>query len=164
MTIVEISLVKELLISKTEDIEKRTLHVLAQLSDEEVNYRYNEMSNSIANLVVHISGNIDERIRSGICGREVIRDRDAEFETLYRTKDELIELTNQSYRDVKETIQQMSEEDFMKTQQIRNREHINLDVLLKCVTHFSEHLGQMLYLAKMLKDQNFVTASIPKRK
>lgn len=160
----DIQLFKDLLCTKLDDIEKRTLHVLHQLNDDEVNYRYNEASNSIANLVVHISGNIDERVRRGIRGSDVTRDRDTEFDVLYRTRDELIEITKASYQDVMYTIEQMSEEDFMKTQVIRDRERINLDVLVTCVTHFSEHLGQMLYLAKMLKDQDFITASVPKRK
>ncbi|GAK38977.1 hypothetical protein TCA2_0703 [Paenibacillus sp. TCA20] len=160
----DIHLFKELLCTKLDDLDKRTLHVLHQLNDDEVNYRYNEASNSIANLVVHISGNIDERVRRGIRGSDVTRDRDAEFDVLYRTRDELIEITKESYQDVRQTIELMSEEDLMKTQVIRDQERSNLDILFACVTHFSEHLGQMLYLAKMLKDQDFSTASVPKRK
>ncbi|SDW34870.1 Protein of unknown function [Paenibacillus sp. PDC88] len=160
----DIHLFKEVLCTKLDDIEKRTLHVLHQLNDDEVNYRCNEASNSIANLVVHISGNVDERVRRGIRGSDVTRDRDAEFDVLSRTRDELIEITKESYQDVRQTIERMSEEDWMKTQVIRNKERSNLEVLLTCATHFSEHLGQMLYLAKMFKDQDFITASIPKRK
>ncbi|MEK5057906.1 DUF1572 family protein [Paenibacillus sp. FSL H7-0326] len=94
----DIHLFKEVLCTKLDDIEKRTLHVLHQLNDDEVNYRCNEASNSIANLVVHISGNVDERVRRGIRGSDVTRDRDAEFDVLSRTRDELIEITKESYQ------------------------------------------------------------------
>ncbi|WP_198027763.1 DUF1572 family protein [Paenibacillus forsythiae] len=53
-----------------------------QLSDEQVNWRPNDSSNSIANLMVHISGNINERISKGINNKDFIRNRDEEFEEL----------------------------------------------------------------------------------
>lgn len=45
------------LLTKFEQIKNRILSVINQLSDEDINWRPNEESNSISNLVIHIAGN-----------------------------------------------------------------------------------------------------------
>ncbi|MNC38963.1 DinB superfamily protein [compost metagenome] len=157
-------MVKNLLVTKFEEIQKRLISVLDQLSDEQVNWRPNDSSNSIANLVVHISGNISERISKGMNNRDYIRNRDQEFEELYRTKQDLIELITDSFREAIETTRYMTEETLLKTQLVRDRERTNIDILIQCATHFSEHLGQIFYIAKMLKDGEYATTSVPKKR
>jgi hypothetical protein len=155
--------IKNLLSNKFEEIQRRIILVLDQLCDEEVNWCPNESSNSIANLIVHIRGNINERITKGIHNKEISRNRDEEFEEIYRTKQELMNITNGSFDEIIETTKIMTEETLMKTQLVRNKERTNLDMLIQCATHFSEHLGQVLYIGKMIKDREYITTSIPKK-
>src|SRR5256714_4234678 len=49
------------------------------LSDEQLWWRANESSNSIGNLLLHLSGNIRQWIVVGLGGATDTRDRDAEF-------------------------------------------------------------------------------------
>jgi len=58
----------------------------------------------------------------------------------------------------------MTEESLMSTQLVRNKERLNLDMLLQCAMHFSEHLGQVLYIAKSIKDETYLSTSIPKKR
>ncbi|SDW24456.1 DUF1572 family protein [Paenibacillus sp. CF384] len=155
--------IKTILISKFEEIERRMLSVLEQLDDEEVNWRPNETSNSIANLIVHISGNINERILNGILNRNAVRNRDEEFEELYRTKQELLDITRESFQFTIETIKGLTKDEWYKTQVVRNKERTHLEVIIQCAAHFSEHLGQVFYIAKTIKDSEYVTTSIPKK-
>lgn len=155
--------VKDLLLTKFEEIHRRLLSVLDQLDDEQVNWRPNDSSNSIANLIVHICGNISERISKGMHNKQFIRNRDQEFEQLYRTKQELVELTNGSFHEIIEAAKFITVEKLMETQLVRGRERTNLDMLIQCATHFSEHLGQVLYIGKILKDTDYITTSIPKK-
>lgn len=157
-------MIKNLLVTKFEEIHRRIIFVLNQLSDDEVNWRPNDSSNSIANLIIHISGNISERISKGINHKHFIRNRDEEFEELNRTKQELVEITNESFHEIIETARRMTEEAFMKTQLVRNRERTNLDMFIQCASHYSEHLGQVFYIAKMLKGRDYVTTTIPKKR
>lgn len=156
-------IVKNLLITKFEEIHKRLILVLNQLSDEEVNWRPNESSNSVANLIIHISGNIGERISKGINNKDFIRNRDQEFEDMYRKQQDLIEIVNDSFREIIETTRVITEETLMKTQIVRDKERTNLDMLMQCATHFSEHLGQVFYIGKILRDKDYITSSIPKK-
>jgi hypothetical protein len=57
----------------------RIRHCVEQLSDEQLWWRAGEDFNSIANLLLHLSGNIGERIVSLIGGEPTNRDRDQEF-------------------------------------------------------------------------------------
>lgn len=156
--------IKDLLVKKFQEIEKRIKLVLEQLSDEEVNWRPNESSNSIANLIIHIDGNIKERIGKGINNKDFTRHRDEEFEVVTKTNSELNEILEKSFYDLIETTNGMTDSLMEQTQIIRNMERTNLDVLVQCATHFSEHLGQILYIGKMIKNHDYKSTSIPKKK
>lgn len=154
--------VKELLIKKFEEIQRRTLLVLDQLDEDDLNWRPNESSNSISNLIIHIQGNVNERILNGILHRGMIRNREAEFEEIFRSKEELINITQETYKGIIETLENISNETWLMTQRVRNKERTNLDMLLQCATHFSEHLGQIMYIGKIRKNNEYVTTSISK--
>jgi predicted transcriptional regulator len=154
--------IQDLLVMKYKEIENRITYVLDQLNDEQVNWRPNESSNSVANLIVHIGGNINERISKGINNENVTRDRDQEFEVQYKSVRELKNLIHVNFTELIETAKNMNEEELNKTQMIRNRARTNLEVLLQCATHFSEHMGQIFYIAKMILDTEYKTTSIPK--
>jgi uncharacterized damage-inducible protein DinB len=156
--------IKDLLIKKFEEMEKRILSVLDQLNDEQVNWRPNESSNSIANLIVHIRGNVNERISGEILGKKVSRERDKEFEEMNMSRQELVELTKESFNNITETLRKMTEEQWRQTQQVRGKDRTHLDMLLQCAAHFSEHMGQILYIGKILKNEDYITTSIPRNK
>lgn len=156
--------VQDWLIHKFEEIEHRIMLVIDQLDDDQLNWRPNESSNSISNLLIHINGNMNERIGSGILKKEVTRNRDEEFESVYKSKADLKTLTQNLFRELIETTNRMTDETFRETQRIRNKERTNREILLQCAAHFSEHLGQILYIGKMLLDESYETTSIPKAK
>ena len=155
---------KDILAKKFEEIVKRATLVIEQLSDEEVNWRPNESSNSIANLVIHIEGNIYERIGKGMNKKDFNRNRDAEFEIITKTKSELIESLENSFGELIATTKGMTNTLMAQVQTVRNIERTNLDVLIQCATHFSEHVGQMMYICKMIKNHDYVSTTIPKKK
>jgi hypothetical protein len=59
---------------------RRLEHCAAQLDDEQLWSRSGEGLNSIANLLLHVTGNLGERLLSVVGGREYRRDRQAEFD------------------------------------------------------------------------------------
>ncbi|RJE90517.1 DUF1572 domain-containing protein [Paenibacillus sp. 1011MAR3C5] len=157
-------MMRDLLIQKFNEIERRILLVINQLDDEELNWRPNESSNSIGNLIVHIRGNINERILSGIQGQAILRDREAEFEPVQLSKPELVQLTTESFLIVTDTITQLTEGQWQHTQLVRGKERTHLDMLFQCAAHFSEHMGQIFYIGKLLKGDSYTVTSIPRKK
>lgn len=59
--------------------QRRIHHCVKQLNDEQVWWRTGEAFNSIANLLLHLTGNLEQRITSILGGRPDFRDRPAEF-------------------------------------------------------------------------------------
>ena len=64
---------------KLREFRRRIEWAIRQMSDEDVNWRPNDQSNSVANLVVHICGNIAQRYLSGLSATPDVRHREAEF-------------------------------------------------------------------------------------
>ncbi|MGG3575214.1 DinB family protein [Bacillus gobiensis] len=146
------------------DIKNRMTEAIKQLNDEDLNWRPTSGSNSITNLVVHISGNIHQRVEAGIEGKKDIRDRESEFsEKITHTKKELLQIIEQWFSTIIRVITSLSQDGFLKIETIRNNEVTNLDVIMKCASHFSEHLGQILYIAKIRKGDAYVSTSIPRK-
>src|SRR5579871_4324087 len=60
-------------------LASRVADCLGRLSDEQIWQRGSEVENSVANLVLHLCGNVRRWIISGVGGQPDIRERDAEF-------------------------------------------------------------------------------------
>lgn len=156
-------LIRSWLIIKFEEIARRITLVLEQLNDEQVNWRPNDASNSISNLIIHITANINERINKGINNIPYERKRESEFESCHLTKNELIDIIKMSFHDLVNTTKKISFAKLGETQLVRGRERTNLEILLQCATHFSEHMGQILFIGKSCLDENYKTTSIPRQ-
>jgi hypothetical protein len=63
-----------------------------------------------------------------------------------------------------QTARGATEQTLMQTQRVRGKERANADILMQCAAHFSEHLGQVLYIGKLLKGSDYVTTSIPRKR
>src|SRR6266487_122826 len=63
----------------SQDFLPKIERCLELLSDEQIWWRANEQSNSIGNLILHLSGNVRQWIVSGLRGAADSRDRDSEF-------------------------------------------------------------------------------------
>jgi uncharacterized damage-inducible protein DinB len=158
------SLSKAYLEHKYAEIRNRMTAAVGQLSEAQLNWRPGEGDNSIANLIVHIEGNVLQRISAGIFGEPDNRDREAEFDTVYRNKTELIDSIGRTFDLLNEALDKLSPEEWLRTMQVRGRETTVFDVLNQCASHFSEHLGQILYLAKLQLKDDYVTTSVPRAK
>lgn len=152
--------IREWLSSKFEEIRTRTLQAVEQLDDDQLNWRPDETSHSISTLIRHIEGNIKERIVKGILLEEVYRNREEELTQSDRPKAELVTIVQDKLQLVIDTIRAMPDEAFSQTQTVRNRERTHLDILLQCTAHYSEHMGQIFYIAKQMLKENYKSASV----
>ena len=160
----ELKLIRHWLVFKFTDLKNRTQFVLEQLNDEQVNWRPEGESNSISNLIFHMGENIRERIGKGIHGVDYTRDRDREFADMRISRAEAQELLTARFAELIRTAETLPEAAWFQTQRVRQQEKTNLDILLQSAAHFSEHVGQILYIAKMCLGERYQSASIPKKK
>jgi uncharacterized damage-inducible protein DinB len=124
---------------------------LERLSDEQIWWRPNEESNSIGNLVLHLSGNARQWIVSGVGGAPDARVRDAEFaqrETIARG--ELLTLLRTTLADVDAVLAALTPETLLERRAIQNSDVDVLEAIFHVTEHFSMHTGQIIMLTKML--------------
>jgi len=145
---------------KFENIRSRTLNVLVQLNDQQVNWQPNHSSLSISTLIRHIEGNIQERITKGILQQEITRDREKELTQAFVSRDDLIKIVKSRFQYLIDTVKSMSSEDFEQVQMVRGKERSNLDILHQCATHYSEHMGQIFYIAKQCLGPQYKSTSV----
>ncbi|OXM16090.1 DUF1572 family protein [Paenibacillus herberti] len=151
---------REWLSKKFEEIQRRTLKALQQLDDDQVNWRPDNSSHSISTLVKHIEGNIKVRLLKGILHQDINRDRVDEYKQTYIKKSVLEAVIQDRLQVVIVTVKNMSDEQMEQTQVVRNRERTNLDMLHQCTAHYSEHMGQIFYIAKQILKENYESTSI----
>ncbi|MBD3922191.1 DUF1572 family protein [Paenibacillus sp. PR3] len=148
------------LTKKFEEIRRRLTKAIEQLDDEQLNWRPNDASHSIATLIRHMDGNMKERVEKGILLRDVVRDRALDFAPNPLTKEELLRIVDQRFGFLITTIQELTEADLLRTQNVRGKERNNLDMLHQCAAHYSEHMGQVFYIAKMILNDTYTSTSI----
>ncbi len=140
--------------------------VFLQLSTEELFWTPNTESNSIAIIVKHLSGNMVSRWTDFLTtdGEKPDRHRDTEFIDDMETKEELMAIWEKGWDVFLKTIDSLSEEDMMKTVYIRKEQLNVLSAIQRQITHYSSHIGQIIYIGKQLKGSNWGTLSIPRGK
>jgi hypothetical protein len=63
-----------------------------------------------------------------------------------------------------QTLESLKEEDLDKTTYIRSKRHKAFDAVLRQLAHYSYHVGQIVYLGKLLRDHEWKSLSIPRGK
>jgi hypothetical protein len=139
---------------------------IEQLSEANLLWQYNENSNSIAIIVNHLWGNMLSRWSNFLTedGEKDWRNRDTEFEKVISSKEELVKKWNEGWRCVLDALESLKEEDLSKTIFIRKEPHNVGDAINRQLAHYSNHVGQIVYIGKMVLDEKWKSLSIPKGK
>jgi uncharacterized damage-inducible protein DinB len=125
---------------------------LERLSDEEVWWRAGDQSNSIGNLLLHLSGNVRQWIVSGIGGERDARVRQQEFdERALIPRGELLSRLKGTLEEVDEVLSGFDVGQILERRTIQGSEVTVLEAVYHVVEHFSMHTGQIILLTKMLK-------------
>ena len=123
------------------------------LKDEQIWWRANPQSNSIGNLILHLSGNVRQWIVSGLGGAADSRDRGAEFaQRDVISREELITKLKQTLGDADAALAKFDAEKLLDLQSIQGCDVSALEAILHVVEHFSMHTGQIILMTKMLAE------------
>lgn len=136
----------------------------AQLEENDFFFLASPESNSIAIIVQHMHGNMLSRFTNFLTedGEKSWRRRDEEFEKVATTKDEVIALWNEGWTHVLDAIKSLQPADVTKTIYIRSEPLSVYDALLRQLAHYPYHVGQIVFIGKMVKDAAWHYLSVPK--
>lgn len=135
-----------------------------QLTEVDFFWQYNDQSNSIAIIVQHLWGNMLSRWTNFLTedGEKEWRDRDTEFEKVVRSKEEVIKKWDAGWECLLLALNSLAEEDLDKMVHIRKEPLIVTDAINRQLAHYSYHVGQIVFIGKMLLNGRWVSLSIPK--
>lgn len=151
-------------IEKFKDVKNLGDRTIEQLTESELQWSMNEESNSIAVIMKHLSGNMISRWSDFLTsdGEKESRDRDSEFTDDGASRQEMLEHWELGWETLLGTLSNLEGEDLRKTVRIRSEEHVVIEAIERQMSHYSYHIGQIVYIGKQIKGDDFDTLTIPK--
>lgn len=135
---------------------------IAQVSDEEFFRTIDAESNSIALIMKHMAGNMRSRWTDFLTtdGEKPDRHRDSEFVVEGEDRRAIEEHWERGWRTVFDAIEPLKGEDLMREVTIRREPHTVVEAINRQISHYGQHTGQIVFLAKHLKSADWKTLSI----
>lgn len=135
-----------------------------QLSDEELFFQPNEASNSIAIMVKHLWGNMMSRWTDFLTsdGEKEWRNRDGEFEADIADRKELLGKWEAGWTCLFVALETVDETNIDQLIYIRNMGHSITEAINRQLAHYAYHVGQIVYLGRLIKGEEWESLSIPK--
>jgi hypothetical protein len=145
------------------DLGDRTF---AQLQEGDFLFQPNEASNSIAVIIQHMSGNMISRWTNFLSedGEKGWRNRDAEFEKYSYKKEQLLEMWKKGWQCLFDALSALHEEDLLKIIYIRGEPQSVIDAIHRQLAHYGYHVGQIVYLGRLIRNEQWQNLSIEKGK
>lgn len=137
---------------------------IAPLSVNEIYFEPNENANSIAVIMQHIIGNLFSRWTDFFTtdGEKYWRNRDAEFENQLLSKTEILDNWEKAWQCLFLVLNDLNFENLSQIIYIRNEGQTVIDAINRQLAHYPYHIGQMIYVAKLIQNENWISLSIPK--
>ena len=131
---------------------------VALLTPEQIWWRPNEASNSIGNLLLHLSGNVRQWIVATFNKDEDKRNRPAEFAaTEGGSAGELLDRLGATLDEAAQVLDRLTPAELLANCEVQGYHTNGVYVVYHVVEHFGMHYGQMVYITKLLsgKDLGF---------
>ncbi|TAH05037.1 MAG: DUF1572 domain-containing protein [Sphingobacteriales bacterium] len=136
---------------------------ISQLPDDKLFWQPNPTINSIAIIIQHLSGNMLSRFTNFLTtdGEKDWRNRDEEFIAFITLKPNLLLLWEQGWACLFNALNTLESADLSKTIYIRNMGQTVTQAINRQLAHYPYHIGQMVFIGKMVCANAWLPLSIP---
>lgn len=130
-----------------------------QLDEAAYTWVPNDQSNSIAVIVKHMSGHMVSRWTDVLHtdGEKPSRDRNAEFINETLTRETLYKVWDKGWDVFMRQLDTLQEEQLLAEIYINGRPLTLIEAIEKSMVHYSYHTGQIVYIAKQLKSDGWIS-------
>ncbi len=126
---------------------------VGRLSDEQIWHRPNTHVVSVGNLVLHLTGNVEQWINTALGGAADNRTRDQEFSEIGPVdRQVLLANLNTTMKRAIALINSLREEDLTRWWPVQGFRESGTAIVVHVVEHFSYHTGQITLHTKLLLD------------
>jgi Protein of unknown function (DUF1572) len=154
-------------ISSFRAYKKLAENAIAQIKDDEFFVTLDAEANSIALIMKHIAGNLMSRWTDFLTsdGEKPDRNRDMEFVIESgNSKEALLAYWDRGWQTLFSALEPLKPNDFEKTVKIRGEEHSIVQAINRQLTHYSYHIGQIVFLAKHFRSEEWKSLSVPRNR
>ncbi|MBC9794826.1 DinB family protein [Sinomicrobium weinanense] len=154
-----------------DSVKKQFLHykslgdkTFQTLSDNDIHWHKGEEDNSIAIIVKHLAGNMLSRWTNFFTqdGEKEWRHRDNEFTDTYTSVEDMKAGWEAGWTCFLDTLNSIRPEDLERSVYIRGKAHTVTEAINRQLAHYPYHIGQIVHIAKQLKDEDWKSLSIPR--
>src|SRR5258706_2784655 len=140
-------------------------HCVGQLRDDQVWWRTGEGMNSIANLMLHLSGNMRQWIVSGIGGAPDIRNRPGEFADNSKVPArELLAKLGKTVSEADAVLSRLDNEQLGQPRRIQGFDTNVLAAALDTTAHFRGHTQEIIHLTRAQLGSKYKFDFVPRGK
>ncbi len=127
----------------------RIRHCVEQLSEEQVWWRPAADVNSVANLMLHLAGNLRQYVGAGLGGAADVRQRPQEFaERGPIAKAELLRRLEAVVTEARQVLANLSADELLRVRRVQKADVNALQALFRCVPHFQGHTQEIIHLTR----------------
>ncbi len=95
-------------------------------------------------------------------GEKSWRDREGEFEADIKSREELIEKYEAGWKCLFDALKGINSHNFDQLVYIRNVGHTIPEAINRQLAHYAYHIGQIVYIGRMIKGDDWQSLSVPK--
>jgi uncharacterized damage-inducible protein DinB len=135
---------------------KKIVNCVDQLSEAQIWSRENESRNSIANLMLHMAGNLRQWIISGVGGAKDTRDRQSEFDQ--RTplpKSQLLSSLQKTVAEAATAMANVTADVLLRVRHVQRGDVSALEAILHSVAHFRGHTQEIIHMTRDLLGDSY---------
>jgi hypothetical protein len=135
----------------------------AQLSEQQLAQVAGSADNSVATIAWHIGGNLRSRFTEFLDtdGEKPWRDRETEFHPRFVAHEQLLAFWEMGWQALFSALASLTDDDLTRTVKIRKQTLSVVEALHRSLAHTSYHVGQIVFVAKALRGQNWTYLTIP---
>ena len=137
---------------------------MSQLSDEHFVIKLNDESNSIGTIVKHLWGNMMSRWTDFLIsdGEKEWREREAEFDNDLSKSADIMQHWEEGWKCFLDALNSLGSQDLDRIIYIRKEGHTVMEAINRQLAHYPYHVGQIVFLAKLLAEDPWQSLSIPR--
>jgi hypothetical protein len=145
-----------------QDLGTKTIE---RLDDDQLHWEPSPGANSVAVNIQHLAGNMRSRFTDFLTtdGEKPNRHRDTEFdEHADLTKEALLTMWHNGWNILFNALEGISDNDLQREVSIRGERYTVLGAIQRQIAHYAYHVGQIVYLGKVLLGDKWESLSIPR--
>jgi hypothetical protein len=138
-------------------------HCISQLSDEQVWWRPRPEMNSIANLMLHLSGNIRQWIIAAVGGAKDVRNRPAEFsDNSHRPKAAILAQLKATVDETDQVLAKLTASELVAPRRIQKFDTNVTGAVVHVVSHFRAHVQEIIHMTRQQLGEKYNFYFVPK--